>query len=298
MLYHTARFLLYDRGIGNELYRFRNWGGNISASYPFSKFKRIDGALAVMNVSRENLDDTQEPIEKNTFIVPTLSLVHDNTLYGMFAPIKGTRYNISLMNSPKLGSDGVEFTSVLGDFRTYGKLGEGFSVALRFSGGASVGANPMRFYLGGTENWINWQYENNNIAIGRDIKEYAFSVPGLPLRGYNYDRISGSKYALANFEFRFPLFRYLILGALPIGFQDIQGNLFFDAGTAWSDTKSLKLVEKDSSGVTRTRDLLMGTGVGTRIALFGMPFKFDVAWNYDLNKFSSPKYYFSLALDF
>ncbi len=298
MIYHTARFLFYNRGYGDELYRFRNWGGNVSASYPFTKFKRLDGSLAVMNISRENLDDSQMPIEKNVFIVPSLSLVHDNSLYGLFAPVKGSRYNLTLMNSPKLGSDGVEFTSVLGDFRTYGKLGEGFSIALRFAGGASFGANPMRFYLGGTENWINWQYESNNITIGKDIKEYAFSVPGLPLRGYNFDRISGSKYALANIEFRFPLFRYLILGALPIGFQDIQGALFFDAGTAWSDTKALRLFERNSSDNIVSRDLLMGTGMGTRIALFGMPFKFDVAWSYDLNKFSQPKYYFSLALDF
>jgi Tol biopolymer transport system component len=298
MLYHTARFLYYDRGKGDELYRFRNWGGNINASYPFTKFKRLDGSLAVMNISRENLDDVTMPIESNVFIVPSLSLVHDNSLYGMFAPIKGSRYNITLMNSPKLGSDGIEFSTVMGDFRTYGKLGEGFSVALRFAGGASFGANPMRFYLGGTENWINWQYESNNITIGKDIKEYAFSVPGLPLRGYNFDRISGSKYALANLEFRFPLFRYLILGALPIGFQDIQGNLFFDAGTAWTYNNQLRFFEKTSSGKLITRDLLMGTGFGTRLALFGLPFKFDVAWNYDLNKFSQPKYYFSLALDY
>jgi outer membrane protein assembly factor BamA len=251
-----------------------------------------------MNISRENLDDQTEPVDNGSFIVPSLSLVHDNSLYGMFGPIKGSRYNVTLMNSPKLGSSGIEFSTLMGDFRTYGKIAEGFSVALRFAGGASFGANPMRFYLGGTENWINWQYENNNITIGRSIKEYAFSVPGLPLRGFNYDRISGSKYALTNLEFRFPLFRYLIFGALPIGFQDIQGNIFFDAGTAWTDNNALRLIEKDSSGVTRARDLLMGTGMGTRIALFGMPFKFDVAWNYDLNKFSAPKYYFSLALDF
>ena len=300
MMFHTARFLLYNNGNGNgnELYRFRNWGGNVNASYPFSKFKRVEGSLAVMNISRENLDDATMPVEKNVFIVPSLSLVHDNTLYGMFAPIKGTRYNLTLMNSPKLGSDGMDFTTAMGDIRTYGKLGEGFSVALRFAGGISLGANPMRFYLGGTENWINWQYENDNIGIGKSIKEYAFSVPGLPLRGYNFDKISGSKYALANFEFRFPLFRYLILGALPIGFQDIQGNLFFDAGTAWSVNKDLKLFEKNSSGNIVSRDLLMGTGFGTRIALFGLPFKWDVAWSYDLNKFSAPKHYFSLALDF
>jgi Tol biopolymer transport system component len=300
VLYHTARFLYYNNGDGNgdELYRFRNWGGGVNISYPFTKFKRVEGSLSLMNLSRENLDNTEEETEKSTFIVPSISLVHDNTLSGMFAPVKGSRYNLTLINSPKLNSDGMEFTSLMGDFRTYGKLGEGFSVALRLSGGASFGADPMRFYLGGTENWINWQYENNNISLGKSIREYAFSVPGLPLRGYNYDRISGSKYTLVNMEFRFPLFKYLILGALPIGFQDIQGNIFFDAGTAWSDNSSLKLFERNSSNKIVTRDLLMGTGFGTRIALFGLPFKFDVAWNYDLNKFSNPKYYFSLALDF
>ncbi|MBI5403726.1 MAG: PD40 domain-containing protein [Ignavibacteriae bacterium] len=300
MMFHTARFLLYNsgNGFGNELYRFRTWGGNISASYPFSKFKRVDGSLAVMNISRENLDDVNMPIDRSVFIVPSLSLVHDNTLYGMFAPVKGTRYNLTLMNSPKLGTEGLDFTTLMGDIRTYGKLGEGFSVALRLSGGVSFGAQPMRFYLGGTENWINWEYESDNIEIGRNIREYAFSVPGLPLRGYNFDRISGSRYALANFEFRFPLFRYLILGALPIGFQDILGTFFIDAGTAWSDNKSLKLFEKNINGNTVSRDLLMGTGFGTRIALFGLPFKYDMAWSYDLNKFSMPKHYFSLALDF
>ena len=130
------------------------------------------------------------------------------------------------------------------------------------------------------------------------IEEYAFSMPGLPLRGYNYDRMSGSKYALTNLELRFPFFRYLILGLPPIGFQDIMGNVFLDAGTAWKDDKALKLFGTNESGNLVTQDLLLGTGFGTRIVFMGIPFKFDVAWSFNFQRWSPPKYYFSLGLDF
>ena len=297
-LYHTARFLYYDRGLGagDQLFRYINYGGIVNFSYPVSKFRRIEGGLTVMNVSQENLDDSSEPIYSNTFAVPSLSFVFDNTLMGYTAPIKGSRYNITTLGTPKIGSDGVQFASLIGDFRHYLKFGDDFSLALRFTSGGSFGANPQRFYLGGTENWINRDFEHNNIPIS-NVEEFAFSSPIMPLRGFNYDVLSGSKYALANIEFRYPLFRYLIFGLLPIGFQDIRGVAFIDAGTAWTNNDALKLFT-NVNGVTQTQDLLIGTGFGTRLVFLGFPWKFDVAWNYNFNRFSPPKYYISLGYDF
>lgn len=297
-LYHTARFIFYDEGLGDNLFRFRNYGGSINFAYPFSKFRRIDGSISLMNITRENLDSPSKSSEQKLLLVPSLSLVFDNTLWGYLAPSKGTRYNLTVLSSPKLSSEGLEFSSLLGDFRHYIKLGDDYSFAMRFAGGFSIGANPQRFFIGGVDNWINREFENYNLPLGKSVQEYAFSMPGLPLRGFNYDRMSGSKYALANLELRFPLFKYLIMGLLPIGFQDIQGNLFIDAGTAWSDTKQLQFFEKDSSDRLVTRDLLLGTGFGTRAVIFGFPLKFDVAWNFNMNKFSKPKYYISLGFDF
>lgn len=296
-LFHTARFLLYNRfdGRGEQLYRYRNFGATLNASYPFNRFKRIDGGISVQNVSQENLDNSQEPIIKKTFIVPSLSFVHDNTIFGSTKPIKGTRYNITALASPKLGNDGIGFTSLIGDYRTYFKLADGYNFALRLSGGASWGPNPQRFYLGGTQNWLNREFENENIPIG-NIEEYSFSYPGLPLRGYNYDRISGSKYALLNAEFRLPIIQYLILGILPIGFQNIEGVIFVDAGTAWRNDKDLKLFTREN-GVFQSRDLLTGMGVGSRINFLGFPIMFDVAWAYNFNSFSKPKYYISFGYD-
>jgi Tol biopolymer transport system component len=297
-LYHTARFLLYDRGFGTgeQLFRYRNYGGNINFSYPLSKFRRFEGGLTLMNVSQENLDDPTEPISQNTFLVPQFSFVFDNSLFGYTSPIKGTRYNLTTLGTPKLSNDGVGFASVIGDFRHYFKIADDYSFAFRLTSGASFGPNPQRFYLGGTDNWINREFEHNNIPIN-SVQDFAFSTPIMPLRGFNFDRIEGSKYALTNLEFRFPLFKYLIFGLLPLGFADIRGVAFLDAGTAWYDNKSLQLFQKEN-GTLETKDLLMGMGFGTRFIFFNFPLKLDVAWNYNMKRFSAPKWYISLGYDF
>lgn len=297
-LFHTARFLLYDRGLqGDELYRYRNFGISMQASYPFNRFKRLDGSLSFLHISKENLDDVNEPVEERNLIVPTMSFVHDNTIFDYLTPVKGTRYNLSALGTPKLSDDGIGFVSGLLDYRTYFKIADGYSLALRFAGGASFGPNPMRFYIGGVSNWLNRTFENNNIPIS-NIEEYVFSQAGLPLRGFNYDAKSGSKYGILNAEFRFPIIRYLVLGLLPIGFQNIEGVLFMDAGTAWRDDDALKLFTTNSQGKFVTNDLLLGMGFGTRAVFLNLPVMFDIAWNYNMDKFSSPKYYLSFGFNF
>lgn len=295
-LYHTARFVSYGvTPFRNFLYRYRTIGGTLSASYPISRFKRIDAQLTGEYIKQENLDYTLEPSQSKTLFIPSLSIVHDNTVFGYTSPVSGTRYNFTLMASPKLGQDGIGFGSLLGDLRTYLKLGDGYTFVTRVTGGASFGPNPQRFFIGGMANWINYDYENSTIPI-EDIQDFAFSSPGLPLRGFNYDRLSGSKYAILNAELRFPLLRYLVFGALPLGFANVEGVAFLDAGTAWTD--ELQLTRTLPNGTEVTKDLLLGTGLGARINLLGFPFMFDVAWSYNMQKFSAPKYYISLGYNF
>jgi Tol biopolymer transport system component len=295
--YHSARFLLIGDFLStSELYRYRTYGVNINASYPINKFNRIDGALSYNNLTKENLDDPNEPAEKLHYALPIASYVHDNTLWGYTAPVRGTRYNLTMLGTPKIGKDGVSFFSTMLDYRTYFKFFDDYSFAFRLNTGASVGKNPQKFYLGGTENWINYEIHNDVYPI-EDIQDFAFATPIMPLRGYNYNARSGSKFALMNAELRFPLFRYLILGLLPLGFQNIQGVLFTDIGTVWTDNRKLQFFEKVDDRL-RTKDLLIGLGFGTRIFLLYFPVKFDVAWSYDMQKFSKPKFYISLGADF
>jgi outer membrane protein assembly factor BamA len=119
----------------------------------------------------------------------------------------------------------------------------------------------------------------------------------LPLRGYNYNTRSGSKFALMNAELRFPLFKYLVFGLLPLAFQNIQGVAFFDAGSVWTNNKKLQFISSQD-GKPITKDLLLGMGVGMRMFLLYFPLKIDVAWSYNLQHWSRPKYYISLGADF
>jgi outer membrane protein assembly factor BamA len=203
------------------------------------------------------------------------------------------------MFSPRIfAKEGSEFFTLMADFRQYFKLGDNYSVAFRISGASSFGQNPMRFYLGGIDNWINWTFEDNYVPFGESIDNFAFARMVTPLRGYNYNAVTGSKYALGNIEIRFPLFRYLIFGALPLGFQDIMGLIFADAGSAWYNTEDLQFVSKTRGGNSYFKDLKFSTGVGGRIVFLGFPIRLDIAWRYNMQRFSDPLYMFSIGLDY
>jgi Tol biopolymer transport system component len=298
--YHSARFLLIDVAPDSSqvlnLYRYRTYGATLNASYPINKFNRIDGGLTFNTLSKENLDDPNEPPQRLNYLVPIVSFVHDNTLFGYTAPIRGKRFNLTALGTPKIGADGVSFLSLVGDYRTYVNIVEDYTFAWRLTGGASLGPNPQRFYVGGTPNWINYELTNQRFPI-ESIQDFAFSTPVMPLRGFNYNARSGSKFFLMNAELRFPLLKYLVLGPLPLGFQNIQGVLFTDIASAWYNTRKLQLFSSRNGEVV-TKDLLFGLGIGARIFLLYFPLKFDIAWSYDLDKFSRPKYYISLGADF
>jgi outer membrane protein assembly factor BamA len=103
--YHSARFLLIGNDFNTaELYRFRQYGANVNMSYPITKFKRFDAALSVARLTKENLDNPLVPEEALNFALPIVSFVHDNTLWGYTAPIRGTRYNFTFLGTPKLGT--------------------------------------------------------------------------------------------------------------------------------------------------------------------------------------------------
>jgi outer membrane protein assembly factor BamA len=302
--FHSARFVVVnDRFFGANLYRFRTYGAGLNAQYPIDKFNRLDFGLSWYNISRENLDIIEEPTQKRSVIVPSLGYTYDTSLWGFTGPVNGTRYAVNLFGTPKLGSAGLSFVNVTGDYRTYFRLGRQYSIAIRFAGGASFGGNPQKFIIGGVDSWINRTFEGGYVPL-EEAEDYIFLQTGLPLRGYNYNAAIGSKYGLFNFEFRYPLFAFLQAGPLPIGLQSINGAMFFDMGSAWGNKdrngkeQPYRAFVEDANGNTVTRDLLMGMGTGARIYFLGFLVKMDVAWAWYLKGFSEPKYYFSLGADF
>ncbi len=295
--FHSARFVIVNDRFNGSLYRFRTYGLAVNARYPIDKFNRWDFGVSWFNISRENLERAEIPIQKRTALVPSLSYTHDNSLWGFTGPAAGTRYAFNVFGTPKLGSAGLSFVNVTGDYRTYVRLGRNYSIALRLAGGGSFGANPQKFIVGGVDNWINRTFEGGYIPL-ENAEDYIFLQTGLPLRGYNYNAAIGSRYGLFNFEFRYPLFAFLQAGPLPIGLQSINGAMFFDMGAAWNKENEFKAFTTDSRGNTITRDLLMGMGTGARIYFIGFLVRVDVAWAWYWSGFSEPKWYISLGADF
>ena len=295
--FHSARFVLVNDFYGGSIYRFRTYGANALAAYPFDRFNRVEFGLSWFNISRENIEVPGEPIQYRTVLLPSMSFTHDNTLWGYIAPMTGSRYKLNLFGTPYLGANGLSFLNITGDYRTYLRLGRNYSLAFRVAGGGSFGRNPQKFIIGGTENWINRVFEGDYVPL-ENAEDYLFLQAGLPLRGYNYNAAIGSKYGLFNFEFRYPLFAFLQAGPLPIGLQSIGGVMFFDMGSAWNRERDYVAFTKNAQGGTVTRDLLMGMGTGARIFFLAFLVRFDVAWAWTVDGFSQPKYYFSLGTDF
>ncbi len=296
-LYHTARFVYLYRGLFYNLFRFRNYGGIISASFPLSRFNRFEASLGAMVTSSENLDDYYEPMEKIFYTIPSVGFVHDNTLWGYYSPIQGTRYKISVFGNMGFNDPRKSFYSVTWDYRKYIRFLFDNSAVFRFSGGYSGGLNPQRFMLGGTDNWINRIFTTGTVPI-RDASDFIFLSPAMPLRGYNYGQQIGTKYMLLNLELRMPLIRYLLAGPIiPVFFQNVIGTAFIDIGTAWTSNKDFEIdfMHKYSD---YSKGMLVGTGFGARSYVLFFLLRFDVAWAYDFTGFSKPKYYFSIGFDF
>lgn len=293
--FHSARFLFgYDES-SIYLYRYRQYGLGLSAQYPIDRFNRIEGALTYMNISQENLDLPQ--VFERGLLVPNIAWVHDNSLWGTWAPVRGSRYELRLFGSPGLGNNSLEFASAMLDYRKYYKFWQDFSFVLRGAAGGSFGRNPQRFFIGGTENWINRTFEEGRIPID-NVDDYAFLTPVLPLRGYNYNARIARYFALGNAELRFPLVKYFLGGVLPYLLQTLNAAMFVDVGTALDKPSTFRSYAKDLEGRSVPQDLLVGTGVGARMWFLGFPLRFDVAWSYLGDGFSTPKYYFSLGAEF
>ncbi|MCL4540197.1 MAG: biopolymer transporter Tol [Bacteroidetes bacterium] len=298
-LFHTANFLyLYDNSTGYyELNRFQSLIGQLSFSRPFDRFRRLDMNLAYLSIVEQNIDNPSVPSQSANAILTSLSYVKDNTLPGYFAPIAGTRYSVSLTYIPKIAPSFLGFETLGFDYRTYMPFLDENVFAVRLSGAASTGPNPQKFFMGGVSNWINRSYATQLIPIS-SVGDYAFLTPVFPMRGYSYDAQLGTKYFLANLEIRFPLVRYFVPGLIPILLSNIEGVVFTDAGSAFDSFSSYKPFEKNAAGQFVTQDLLVGSGFGARVPFLYFVLRFDYAWQYDIQGFHNPTFYFSLGGDF
>ncbi len=290
--YQFVNYFITDLGY----VRFLRRGLAANTSYPLSRFSRIDLGVQYFNIREEFISYPFEPYSYSV-LMPSIAYNTDNTIWWDISPAKGNRNYIGLSGSPKLGKDGKEFVTGNIDFRRYYSLGKGYTIATRLSGGASFGKNPTLFIMGGVENWLNYKFYQD-ISYS-DISDYFLSEWMMPLRGAELYELVGTRAALFNMEFRFPFIQYLITKfPLKIGLSNIEGLLFMDAGSAWSDDDAWRFTSTKPNGDRYVRDIVTGFGYGIRIYAYYFILRFDGTWRTDFDGVNKPVYYWSIGLDF
>ncbi|MEX1010590.1 MAG: BamA/TamA family outer membrane protein [Balneolaceae bacterium] len=223
-----------------EMLRFRTFGGSIDFQYPFNRYERLEYGVSGVGISRDfssagAIGESTLLNESTGFLYPQISYTADYALWGnLLTPRSGSRYSVRVSGSPPLfGLDTPQFASILGDYRRYLHIGQTYTLAMRTTGGASVGRDSQTFFIGGMMGWQNQRWSDNEIPFDR-LADTFFTLPATPMRGHPYNTLYGDKFGLMNFEFRFPLFAAVLPGPVPIlPLYNITGQAFLDAGTAW-----------------------------------------------------------------
>jgi hypothetical protein len=206
---------------------------------------------------------------RSEFTLPDGALTRDRTpLRAAWQTITARNYGYSI--SPEDGiaagatveavrkslwSD-ADATTITADVRAYlpGVMPHHI-VALRLSGGVSNGDPTVgrTFLLGGS-------------TPANSLVDFSSRSSSL-LRGFADATFAGSRVALVNAEYRFPVFRLERgIGTWPIFFHTIHGSVFGDAGETWTTRFGTNAL-KTSAGVEASCDLVVAYVARLTIAL-------------------------------
>jgi Tol biopolymer transport system component len=263
----------------------------VASYYPFTRFSRAEFGLDAVNISDAVLQletgfasvtptccSTFGPFlgqNYNTlpgpsisYVQPSFSLVHDNSLFGYVGPFAGSRSRFQV--SSAMGT--WHFTEGLADYRKYIFV-RPFTIAVRGMTFGRYGRDAERFpiFLGSTELLRGYTYGSirNHECVNP-------SSGGTFTGCADLDQLIGSKIAVASAELRFPLTRSLVLGFLPIGFPPIEAALFYDAGIAWSEGSIIKGSRSATDDPVLVRVPLKSWGSSIRVNMLGlMILRFD-----------------------
>jgi hypothetical protein len=281
-----------------------------SVSYPIDKMRSLRMELGLRQDAL-----TFKAIDTFTLIVPNdrkywtmsrLEYVYDNTKFITTNIMNGTRYKVFGEYMAQMNDKGGAVYNVGFDFRTYQKLYKNLIWAFRVAAAHSGGKQKILYFLGGVDNWINYQQASPAAPVNQET--YGFQTLGNTLRGYRQNARNGNSYAVSNSEFRFPILSTLVRRPIQSKIlRSLQMVAFTDIGLAWNGLiPNDKSMSKNqilgqtpvtlSINMPNTEGIAIGYGLGMRMALSGYQLRVDAAWNKEGIK--RPLIYFSIGTDF
>jgi len=249
---------------------------NVSAilQYPFSQTRRLELSAGYTHYGYSVQSATQSYFGATSGLTDlaapqplgltsaTIALVGDASSMGFTSPISGSRFRFEV--TPTLGT--LDYNTVLLDYRKYFFM-KPFTLAMRgmhygLYGRDSESNQVGALFLGDGSLVRGYSYNsftNNDCVTAGSGSLATSSCP-------QFDRLVGSRLAVANMELRIPLFGTSGFGLIPSPLPPIEIAPFVDAGAAWTKESAPVLNFASTSG---DRTPVVSTGIASRINLFG-----------------------------
>jgi len=303
--------------------------GQVGLRYPLDIFRSIratatvrrdrETQLATYADNRGGNFELGDPTQSDQRVGLKLEYVFDNTFDVALNIKNGTRYKFFAEVVKKFDldiRDGVSLDfnegamGIVGlDARHYQRLGKFPILALRLAGATSFGTEKMLYFLGGVDNWL-FPEQEDDIPIPGAGSDIAFQTLATNLRGFGTNIRNGNSYAVFNSELRLPIFRMISNRIKSPFLRNFQLVGFFDVGTAWTGNDPLsqdsplntEVIPNGNDITVRVnffRDpIVAGYGGGVRTVLFGYFVRADYAWGIETRVVQDPRLYLSIGLDF
>ena len=242
--------------------------------YPLDRFRRVELGVRGVHVGRtardfvevvdgtavRSADRRDTPLDGAGYVQPRVAFVSDNSLWRSVGPVLGQRYRVAY--APAVG--GWRFHEVTADYRRYDALVGPFTLATRLVVFGRLGRDADAFpaFLGRPE------LVRGYTAASVRTNECRADAAAGRARCVTLDQLSGSRLGAVSAELRFPLFRTLTLGFLPVTAPPLEAALFFDGGIAWAAGSRLEL-EREDGDPERVRAPVYSVGVSVRGNAFG-----------------------------
>jgi len=301
-----------DNYDGISSYRITSNQLQAELKYPFSEISSLSGAVfgrldRTVFLTGEELT-LLKPDSNKIWTGGKLQYIYDNTInfaQNMYYGVRGKVYSELY---EQVNDRGTYFQTFGVDIRSYTKISRQIIWANRFAAATSVGTAKIVYFLGGVDDWLFPQYNQNNYVD--QSQHYAYEALGTPVRGFIQNVRNGSSYGVLNSELRVPVIKYVVNHPMNSSFWD---NLmvigFFDAGSAWNGLNPFSLQNAYNKTiynqppfiitVTSLRNpIVYGYGFGLRDIILGYYLKLDFAWGVDDGVTGSEITYLSMGYDF
>jgi hypothetical protein len=286
--------------------------------YPFSQIQALR-----TTVSARFDEQVYKALDQNSLNKPNdfkfwgglkAEYILDNTRKLALNLYDGTRLKVFGEYYNNMGTGENSHLFVVGtDIRNYIHIHRDLVFASRLAYSTSFGKSLLIYYLGGVDNWMNFSNKTPTFDYYTRIdydKNWVFQAVATNMRGFVQNVRNGNSFAVANFELRWPIIRYIF--NRPIN-NDFLNNFmvvgFSDFGSAWEGFNPANAVnaydyreiyqEPVKVVVDRKRSpIVAGVGFGLRSRLLGYYIRTDWAWGIDGGRVLPRVFYLSLCTDF